>query len=119
CLAFVVAGYSSRHGYGLIESRQYLPDQWTEKEFAEKRKKTGIPDDMNFKTKNEIALDLVNSIQADGQFSFDFVAADGAFGHDADFLKGLPNGVRYFATIHSDDKFFVTEPQVSTPAWSG
>jgi SRSO17 transposase len=41
CLAFAVAGYSSRRGYRLIESRQYLQVQWTEKEFAEKRKKTG------------------------------------------------------------------------------
>jgi SRSO17 transposase len=80
-------------------------------QIAPREEKTGIPDDAAFKTKNEIAPGLIRSIQDGGLFPFRYVLGDGAFGHDAKFLGGLPKGVSYFAAARPDDKFFASPPE--------
>jgi SRSO17 transposase len=62
---------------------------------------------------------MIWSIHDSGQLPFSFVLGDGAFGHDVEFVNGLPKGVNYYLTVHSDDKFFKTLPEVSIPVWSG
>ena len=51
----VYLGYTSRLGYTLGEGRLYMPESWFDAEHAEKREKCGVPEELTFKTKPEIA----------------------------------------------------------------
>jgi hypothetical protein len=57
----VYLGYASRKGYSLIEGRLFMPDQGFEEEHAEQRQACGVPEDLIFKTKPEIGLELLKS----------------------------------------------------------
>ena len=55
CQAGVFVGYSSSHGYALLDRRLYLPREWVEDAvYAERRVKCGVPPALTFKTKIEL-----------------------------------------------------------------
>jgi SRSO17 transposase len=59
CQAGVFLGYSSRHGYTLLNRRLYMPEEWFGDEYAGRRYKTGVPADLTFQTKNQLAWQMI------------------------------------------------------------
>src|SRR3954468_16248406 len=57
CQIGVFLAYASRFGQALIDRRLYLPDAWAQDE--SKRAKAGVPEEITFATKPEIARDLI------------------------------------------------------------
>jgi DDE superfamily endonuclease len=57
CQIGVFLAYASRYGQALIDRRLYLPDAWAQDE--SKRAKAGVPQEITFATKPEIARDLI------------------------------------------------------------
>jgi SRSO17 transposase len=119
CQAGVMAGYTSKFGYGLIQGRLYLPGKWFTEEYSDRWKKCGIPDNTRFMTKNEIAAGQLNSIIAGGMYQAKWICADSAFGHDTGFLDAIPEGYRYFAEVFANDRFFVRMPELADQIWCG
>ena len=119
CQSGVFVGYSGKKGYGLLSGRLYMPEKWFSDEYRERREKTLVPADLNFQTKQQIALSLLDGIIQSGLFSAKWVGCDGAFGADIDFLKSIPDNFFYFASIHSDEKVFLQKPEVGLPPYSG
>jgi SRSO17 transposase len=64
----------------------YLPQAWTED--AERCRKAGIPDPTPFRTKIELALELVDHLLAWG-LSRQPVLADAGYGNNTEFRQGL------------------------------
>ncbi|MBV7334591.1 transposase [Chloroflexi bacterium TSY] len=64
CQAGVFLGYNSSHGYTLLNCRLYIPQEWFSDEYAEKRYKTGLPTDLTFQTKNELAWSMIEQTHA-------------------------------------------------------
>jgi len=64
----------------------YLPRAWTED--AERCRKAGIPDSTPFRSKNELALELIDHL-LDWGLNRQVVLADAGYGHSADFRQGL------------------------------
>lgn len=73
-------------GHTLIDRQLYLPKEWCENE--ERRKAVGIPDDVNFKTKQQLAMDMLNRAYA-LNLSPQWVLADAFYGSSYDFRKFL------------------------------
>ncbi|MDR2437709.1 MAG: IS701 family transposase [Endomicrobium sp.] len=119
CQASVMIGYSGEKGYALIMNRLFMPKKWMSDDYADRRKKCGVPDDLKFQTKNEIASDLLNSVYKTELFRAKWVGADSAFGHDTKFLEAIPEGLYYVANVHSDDMFYEEMPELTSPEWSG
>jgi SRSO17 transposase len=119
CQASVMIGYSGSNGYGLIGRRLYLPEKWMTDEYAEKRKKCGIPDDVKFMAKNEIAIDLIQSSIRSGLFKGKWIGADSAFGHDTKFIDAAPAGMYYFAEVPCDDRFYAAMPESASAGLTG
>lgn len=59
CQVGVFAGYASCHGYSLVSSQLFIPEVWFTKEYALKRKKCEMPPELTFKTKPQIAAEIL------------------------------------------------------------
>ena len=99
-------GYTSEKGYGLLDSQLYMPEKWFSEEYADRRKKTLVPENLEFKTKNKIASDLLNKAILNG-VKATWVGFDSAFGSDINFIKSIPEGMWYFGGIKSNEQVFV------------
>ena len=64
----------------------YLPKQWTDDPI--RRKRAGIPEEITFKTKTVLALNLIDEVKAWG-LQDRLVLADSAYGDAYDFRQGL------------------------------
>jgi SRSO17 transposase len=117
CIATICVGWTSKFSHGLFNERIYLPEEWLSDDYAERRKKSGIQN-ISFKTKNMLALDLINEIIAAGAMP-KWIGGDGAFGHDTVLLDSLPIETYYFMNVHKTDTFYTKYPDLKLPAYSG
>ena len=64
CQAAVSLSVANRHGSLPIAYRLYLPKEWAQDE--DRRRRAGVPEDIVFRTKPEIALEQIAQAHADG-----------------------------------------------------
>lgn len=86
CQVLVTAHYVDRVFDWPVTARLYLPQGWSED--AERRRKARIPEAITFKTKGEIALELVDQVREDG-LAFGAVVFDAGYGDQPVLLDGL------------------------------
>ena len=116
----VYLGYASRKGYGLIEGRLFMPEQWLEEEHTEQRQACGVPADLVFKTKPEIGLELLKNMIKRATLPFSWLAADALYGDSPAFRDGVAaTGKSYFTAIKENTLIWCTPPKVYVPQWSG
>ena len=116
----VYLGYASRKGYSLIEGRLFMPSQWLEEEHTEQRQACGVPEELVFKTKPEIGLELLKSAIQRGKLPFFWVAADALYGDSPAFRDGVAATEKfYFTAIKDNSLIWCTPPKVRVPQWSG
>jgi SRSO17 transposase len=79
--------------------RLYLPETWANDE--ERRKPAGVPEEIRFQTKPEIALGQIRSL-VNEEVPRAVVLADAGYGNDNDFREGLVSmGLSYAVGIQS------------------
>jgi SRSO17 transposase len=82
-----------------IAYRLYLPKEWAED--AERRKTTEVPEEVEFQTKPEIALDQIRTAVA-AKLDCGVILADAAYGINTDFRDGLTElGLHYVVGVQS------------------
>lgn len=113
CQSVVFAAYAGSKGYGILDRELYIPADWFEAEYKERREKCGIDDDKKFRTKNEIALELIKEIVSKKIVNIKWFGCDGAFGCDHDFIDGLPKSAYYFVSVHNNERIFL--PDATSP----
>jgi SRSO17 transposase len=86
CQIAVSMSAANHHASLPIGYRLYLPKEWADDEA--RRKKAGVPEDVTFKTKPEIALNLVKQALEDG-IPRGVVLADAGYGADTAFRDAL------------------------------
>jgi SRSO17 transposase len=101
-----------------IAWRLYLPETWTDD--RERRRKTGVPDDVRFQTKPQIALAQIQQAVHE-QVPAGPVLADAAYGNDAQFRQGLTDLDRsYLVGVASSTTVWKPGEQPLPPKpWSG
>jgi SRSO17 transposase len=104
CQVAVTLSIANEHASLPIAYRLYLPADWAND--PERRKRTGVPYEIAFMTKQQIALQQIRAAQSAGIPS-GIVMADAAYGNDTDFrdelvLLGLP---------------YVMDVQANTTVW--
>jgi SRSO17 transposase len=115
CQAGVFLSYATDKGVGLIDSRLYLPKVWFNDEYKEKRENCQIPEGMRFKTKNEMAKEMISAVLDNQMFEVECIGCDAAFGSDHTFLDSLPESMHYFASVRENENIFRSMPQVIVP----
>jgi len=116
----VYLGYVSRKGYSLVAGQLFMPDKWFEAGHAEKRSECGVPEDLEYRTKPEIGLELLQKAMKRGSLPFRWVAADELYGDSPAFRDGIAAlGKWYFTEIKCTTCIWCTQPKVHVPKWKG
>lgn len=102
----------------MVDARLYLPLDWCNDPI--RCKEAGIPNENRvFKTKLELALDIIRQ-QVENGVSFDYIGGDGYYGNDASLARAIDQmGYIYMLDIHSDQKIFLTQPELLIPVRKG
>lgn len=97
----------------LIDGRLYLPKEWTDD--RGRCKSAGVPDDVQFKSKSQLALDIVRSARRLG-IRFSWVGVDGGYGKEPLFLKALDDADEQFvADVHKSQTIYLEDPAPYVP----
>lgn len=115
----VYLGYASRKGYSVVDGRLYMLEEWFDDAHADRRKKCGVPEDLTFKTKPAIALELLQAAIQRGDFPFRWVAADELYGDTPSFRDGIAHlGKWYFTEVARSTLIGRSRPAVVLPRQS-
>ena len=114
CQVSVMAALSTGNYYCPVDTRLYLPGCWTQDK--QRCKKAGVPKErLKHQTKQELALEMVIHQRKIGT-RFDWVGADGLYGHDYWLTEQLDSLGEYFMLdIHSDQHVYLQEPMLQIP----
>ena len=118
CQIAVTLSVASTHASLPIACRLYLPQVWAKD--PERRAKAGVPDQVVFQTKPEIALEHIRSALAAG-VSPGMVLADAGYGVDTAFRTALSElGLAYVVGIQSSTSLWPPGTAPLPPkTWSG
>jgi SRSO17 transposase len=101
-----------------IAYQLYLPQEWADD--ADRRAQAGVPDDVVFRTKQQIALEQLRAARA-AAVQAEIVLADAGYGNDTEFCDGVSKiGLPYVVGIQSSTSLWPPDmkPLAKAP-WSG
>ena len=107
CQSGVFLCYSSPKGHALLDTRLYLPQCWFEPAWAERRQQCGIPKEVSFQTKPQLAVTLLRPLLDTKLFRGRWITCDCSFGNNEAFLKDLPTKFYYLAEIACTRKVWI------------
>ena len=99
CQVAVSLSAANDHASLPLAYRLYLPQEWADD--PDRRAQAGVPDDVVFQTKPQIALDPLRAALAAG-IKAEVALADAGYGTDTDFRDGITDlGLPYAVGIQS------------------
>lgn len=118
CVVAVYLGYATEDFHALVDCALYLPEEtWAEN--PERREEAGIPADLKFRTKGQIALDLLRRAVAAGA-SFKYLAADELYGSSSEFRAGVAAlGIIYAVEVGRMTSGWTRKPCFEIPQAQG
>ena len=116
----VYLGYASRKGHSFLDVRLFLPEQWFAETHQEERQACGVPEELSYQTKPEIALELLQAALERGELPCQWVAADELYGDSPAFRDGVADLEKwYFVEVSCSSHIWLAKPEVHIPAWKG
>lgn len=114
CQVAVYLGYVSRHEHALVDTRLYLPQEWT-KDKA-RLKKAGVPQGTKYRTRHELALEMLD--QHGAQLPHRWLTGDDEMGRPYWFRRDLrQRGEQYLLAVPANT--LIRDLEVEPPTGSG
>ncbi len=111
CQVGVYLAYASPREHALVDMRLYLPEEWARDK--QRRHKCGVPKDVKFHTRHELALEMLDEHGA--SLPHRWVTGDDEMGRSAVFRKALrARGEHYVLAVPSNTR--VRDLNVPPPA---
>jgi SRSO17 transposase len=108
-------GYVASDFHCLLDGELFLPQSWSED--RERCRAAGIPDDMVYRPKTEIALELYDRAVANG-IQFVWMTFDEWYGSKPHFLHAMDSrGQKFVAEVHCRFVAWTEEPKITTRRW--
>ena len=116
CQVGVFAAYASPQGYALLDKRLFMPEQWFTEQYAVKRRKCEVPDELEFKTKPQLAVEMLQELKNQKTLPFKYIVADCLYGNSPEFIEAAEScvGRIYFVSIPSDTQCWLKKPVTIT-----
>ena len=113
CQVGVFLSYFNRRSYAFLDRRLYLPEDWCTD--WERRQEARVPDDVVFKTKPQLALEMLEHAWAQG-VPMAWVTGDEVYG-DAPYVRdGIAGaGKAYVLAVSSTTPVWQERPPVEEP----
>jgi SRSO17 transposase len=110
CVVTVQLGYAAGDFHTLLDGVPYLPEEtWND---PDRRAEAGIPDEIVYRPKWFIALEMIQHAQANG-VRFEWLTFDEGYGGKPPFLRELETmGQNYVAEIPGDTVGWTSPPEV-------
>ena len=123
CQVGVFAAYVSEQGYALVDKQLFIPQKWFADAYFERRRKCKLPTETVFRTKPQLAVDMLGAIVKQGALPFKYVLADSLYGVSPEFIEAveaLPDKT-YFAQVPKDTLCWLKRPMAITKEylWGG
>ncbi len=115
----VFAALSDGAGSGsLVDTRLYLPKEWTED--PQRCEQAKIPEDKRKNlTKPQLAWEMIETAQSNG-LRFGWVGLDSLYGNAPDLLRKIDDaGLLFTADVHRDQHIYTEEPAPYLPERTG
>jgi len=109
-------------GQALLDHRLFLPESWCQPtdEAKARRDRAHIPEGREFRTKPQIAGELVRDVVVLGQVRLDWIVADDEYGRAGHFLDELESlEQRYVLEVPVTTAVWTADPATCVPAYSG
>jgi SRSO17 transposase len=104
CQVGVFLSYATAQGQSFLDRRLYLPEDWCED--RSRRQKAGVPEAVEFRTKPQLALEMVRHAGEQG-VPLRWVTGDEIYGEAGYFRQG----------VAAQGLWYVLAVSVSTPVW--
>ena len=119
CQAGVFLAHVGPGGRALVDKRLYLPKEWTGD--AGRCQAAGVPEERRrYRSKTELALEMLEQAQARGRLSAPWIAGDSAFGMSPPLREGLAAaGMHYVLDVRPDTTVWPVEPTWINPSYQG
>lgn len=111
CIVTVHLAYAREDFHCLLDGDLYLPEDWAAD--RDRCRAAGIPDEVDYRPKWQIALDLYDRAVAGG-LTFDWLACDEGYGGKPEYLRQLDAREQWFvAEVPTTFTGWVHEPKVT------
>ena len=119
CQAGMFLAYVSPLGRALVDKRLYLPESWTSDK--DRCAAAGVPEERwGYRSKTELALEMLERAVEVGHLRAGWVAADDAFGMSPTLREGLAAlGMRYVLDVPAGFTVWPLELEWTTPVYRG
>ena len=119
CQAGMFLAYVSPLGRALVDKGLYLPESWTSD--PGRCAAAGVPKERgNYRSKTELALELLERALGLGHLKAGWVAGDDAFGMSPSFREGLAAlGMRYVLDVPGSTPVWPLAPSWTSPEYPG
>ena len=123
CQVGVFAAYVSESGYSLVDKRLFIPEQWFTDEYSARREKCNLPEDTVFRTKPQLAAEMLQAIHEEKILPFKYILGDSVYGISPEFIgavEGIP-GTTYMVSIPKSTLCWLKRPMTITKQyrWGG
>jgi len=114
CQVAVYMGYVSAKEHALVDTRLFLPRDWTKDK--QRRKKAGVPKEVRYRTRHQLCLEML--MQHGEKLPHAWIAGDDEMGRPYWFRRRLNTlGERYLLAVPSNTK--IRDLEVDPPAYTG
>jgi SRSO17 transposase len=111
CIVTVHLAYARADFHCLLDGDLYLPEAWAAD--RQRCREAGIPDEVGYRPKWQMALDLYDRARANG-VHFDWLTYDEGYGGKPEFLRQLDaRGQVFVAEVPTTFTGWVREPQIT------
>jgi SRSO17 transposase len=114
CQVGVYLGYVSRKEHALVDTRLYLPKEWTKDK--KRCRQAGIPKEVRFRTRHELALEMLREHR--GVLPHAWITGDDEMGRNSGFRDELRRmNEQYLLAVPSNT--LVRDLDAAPPSYSG
>lgn len=112
CQVGVFAAYASPHGYAFLDKRLFIPQRWFSDQYHERMEKCEVPGAVTFRTKPQLAVEMLEDIAHSEILPFKYILADSVYGNNPDFIEAVRKlvGKTYFVSVSSTTLCWLRTP---------
>lgn len=114
CQVGVFLGYASAHGHTLVDRRLYLAEGWLADPAKRNSPRAAVPSEVGFRTKLELAAEMLTAALERGHLPYQWVTADAAYGDSHDLQALVAGQGRWYCF----EVRGTAEAWTSDPAWA-